>query len=183
VHYEAGYVPPTYPVENFAQALRAIGEPIHSRTADQISMAKLLTLLFEITGLFDMKTRTELVMLQKTMVVVEGVSRSLDPRLDIWSTSEPVVRTWMEQNLGPGGFIRDAGRGLMIMRRVTSNLPDSLQRAERVLERLDDMVEHGFHISLRSIEAIGAAEARRAFWGHIAWWIIAAVLVWWVAIK
>ena len=54
VHYEAGYVPPTYPVENFAQALRAIGEPIHSRTADQISMAKLLTLLFEITALFDM---------------------------------------------------------------------------------------------------------------------------------
>jgi ubiquinone biosynthesis protein len=183
VHYEAGYVPPTYPVENFAQALRAIGEPIHSRTADQISMAKLLTLLFEITALFDMKTRTELVMLQKTMVVVEGVARSLDPRLDIWSTSEPVVRTWMEQNLGPGGFVKDAGRGLMIMRRVTGNLPDSLQRAERVLERLDDMVEHGFHISLRSIEAIGAAEARRAFWGHIAWWIIAAVLVWWAVLR
>jgi len=183
VHYEAGYVPPTYPVENFAQALRAIGEPIHSRTADQISMAKLLTLLFEITALFDMKTRTELVMLQKTMVVVEGVARSLDPRLDIWSTSEPVVRTWMEQNLGPGGFVKDAGRGLMIMRRVTGNLPDSLQRAERVLEGLDDMVEHGFHISLRSIEAIGAAEARRAFWGHIAWWIIAAVLVWWAVLR
>jgi ubiquinone biosynthesis protein len=183
VHYEAGYVPPTYPVENFALALRAIGEPIHSRTADQISMAKLLTLLFEITALFDMKTRTELVMLQKTMVVVEGVARSLDPRLDIWSTSEPVVRTWMEQNLGPGGFVKDAGRGLMIMRRVTGNLPDSLQRAERVLERLDDMVEHGFHISLRSIEAIGAAEARRAFWGHIAWWIIAAVLVWWAVLR
>jgi ubiquinone biosynthesis protein len=117
------------------------------------------------------------------MVVVEGVARSLDPRLDIWSTSEPVVRTWMEQNLGPGGFVKDAGRGLMIMRRVTGNLPDSLQRAERVLERLDDMVEHGFHISLRSIEAIGAAEARRAFWGHIAWWIIAAVLVWWAVLR
>jgi ubiquinone biosynthesis protein len=183
VHYEAGYVPPTYPVENFAQALRAIGEPIHSRTADQISMAKLLTLLFEITALFDMKTRTELVMLQKTMVVVEGVARSLDPRLDIWSTSEPVVRTWIEQNLGPGGFIKDAGRGLSIMRRVTANLPDSLERAERVLEKLDDMVEHGLHISLQSIEAIGAAEARRAFWGHIAWWIIAAVLVWWVVFR
>jgi ubiquinone biosynthesis protein len=183
VHYEAGYVPPTYPVENFAQALRAIGEPIHSRTADQISMAKLLTLLFEITALFDMKTRTELVMLQKTMVVVEGVARSLDAKLDIWSASEPVVREWLEQNLGPGGFIKDAGRGLSVMRRVATNLPDSLQRAERVLEKLDDMVEHGFHISLRSIEAIGAAEARRAFWGHIAWWIIAAVLVWWAVLR
>ncbi len=72
VHFEAGYVPHTYRVEDFAQALRAIGEPIHSRTADQISMAKLLTLLFEITSLFEMTTRIELVMLQKTMVVVEG---------------------------------------------------------------------------------------------------------------
>ena len=72
VHFEAGYVPHAYRVEDFAQALRAIGEPIHSRTADQISMAKLLTLLFEITALFDMTTRIELVMLQKTMVVVEG---------------------------------------------------------------------------------------------------------------
>ncbi len=72
VHFEAGYVPHAYRVEDFAQALRAIGEPIHSRTADQISMAKLLTLLFEITSLFEMATRIELVMLQKTMVVVEG---------------------------------------------------------------------------------------------------------------
>ena len=72
VHFEAGYVPHAYRVEDFAQALRAIGEPIHSRTADQISMAKLLTLLFEITSLFEMTTRVELVMLQKTMVVVEA---------------------------------------------------------------------------------------------------------------
>jgi ubiquinone biosynthesis protein len=66
-HFEAGHVPRTYRVEDFAQALRAIGEPIHSRTADQISMAKLLTILFEITALFEMTTRIELVMLQKTM--------------------------------------------------------------------------------------------------------------------
>ncbi len=75
VHFEAGYVPRHHAVEDFARALRAIGEPIHARPADQISMAKLLTLLFEVTALFDMKTRTELVLLQKTMVVVEGVAR------------------------------------------------------------------------------------------------------------
>jgi len=75
VHFEAGYVPETFSIDDFAQAVRAIGEPIHARTADQISMAKLLTLLFEITAIFEMKTRTELVMLQKTMVVVEGVGR------------------------------------------------------------------------------------------------------------
>ena len=79
VHFEAGYVPPHHSVESFAQAIRAIGEPIHSRSAEDISMAKLLTLLFEVTGLFDMRTRPELLLLQKTMVVVEGVARSLDP--------------------------------------------------------------------------------------------------------
>ena len=71
--------------KSFAQAIRAIGEPIHNRTAEDISMAKLLTLLFEVTGLFDMRTRPELLLLQKTMVVVEGVARSLDPKLDMWS--------------------------------------------------------------------------------------------------
>ena len=80
VHFEAGYVPPHHSVESFAQAIRAIGEPIHNRTAEDISMAKLLTLLFEVTGLFDMRTRPELLLLQKTMVVVEGVARSLDPQ-------------------------------------------------------------------------------------------------------
>ena len=110
MHFEAGYVPAHHSVEDFAQALRAIGEPIHDRRADEISMAKLLTLLFEITALFDMATRTELVMLQKTMVVVEGVARTLDPKLDMWTTSEPVVRDWIERHLGPVGRIEDAGR-------------------------------------------------------------------------
>ena len=89
VHFEAGYVPGHHSVENFAQAIRAIGEPIHNRTAEEISMAKLLTLLLEVTGLFDMQTRPELILLQKTMVVVEGVARSFDPKLDIWTVADP----------------------------------------------------------------------------------------------
>ncbi len=93
--FRAGYVPSHHSVDDFAQAIRAIGEPIHQRRADEISMAKVLTLLFDVTALFDMSTRTELVMLQKTMVVVEGVARSLDPRLDMWTTAEPVVRAWL----------------------------------------------------------------------------------------
>ena len=106
VHFEAGYVPRHHSVEDFAQAIRAIGEPIHNRTAEDISMAKLLTLLFEVTGLFDMRTRPELLLLQKTMVVVEGVARSLDPKLDMWKTAEPVVREWVERHLGPAGAHR-----------------------------------------------------------------------------
>src|SRR3712207_3794789 len=124
VHFEAGYVPAHHSVEDFAQALRAIGEPIHDRRADEISMARLLALLFEVTAIFDMATRTELVMLQKTMVVVEGVARNLDPRLDMWSTSEPVVREWIERNLGPMGRIEEAGRGLSTILGVVADLPD-----------------------------------------------------------
>ena len=108
VHFEAGYVPHTYRVEDFAQAIRAIGEPIHSRPSEQISMAKLLTLLFDVTALFEMTTRLELVLLQKTMVVVEGVARKLDPHLNMWATAEPVVGEWIADNLGPRGS--DRGR-------------------------------------------------------------------------
>ena len=108
VHFEAGYVPGHHSVENFAQAIRAIGEPIHNRTAEEISMAKLLTLLLEVTGLFDMQTRPELILLQKTMVVVEGVARGFDPKLDIWKVADPVVREWIERNLGP--HRTDSGR-------------------------------------------------------------------------
>ena len=134
VHFEAGYVPHAYRVEDFAQALRAIGEPIHSRTADEISMAKLLTLLFEITALFEMTTRVELVMLQKTMVVVEGVARKLDPQLNMWSTAEPVVGAWIAENLGPRGQFDDVSRGLTSL---AAFLADAPRRLEEIANRLD----------------------------------------------
>jgi ubiquinone biosynthesis protein len=175
VHFEAGYVPRIHKVEDFAQAIRAIGEPIHSRTADQISMAKLLTLLFEITGLFDMKTRTELVLLQKTMVVVEGVARTLDPKLNMWATAEPVVRAWIEQNLGPIGKLQDAGRAAQTLGRFAAGLPAALLRAEGVLTQLEGIAEEGVELSDSAIESMGEASARGARLGHIALWIIAAV--------
>ena len=111
IHFDAGYVPRHHSVESFAQAIRAIGEPIHNRTAEDISMAKLLMLLFEVTGLFDMRTRPELLLLQKTMVVVEGVARTLDPKLDMWSVADPVVREWIKRNLGPAGRLEDVAEG------------------------------------------------------------------------
>src|SRR5271170_6702292 len=134
VHFEAGYVPHVHRVEDFAQAIRAIGEPIHSRTADQISMAKLLTLLFDITALFDMTTRVELVMLQKTMVVVEGVARKLDPQLNMWSTAEPVVGAWIAENLGPAGRLEDVSRGLSSLAAFLANAPQHLEKIAARLE-------------------------------------------------
>ena len=177
VHFEAGYVPKIHRVEDFAQAIRAIGEPIHARRADEISMAKLLTLLFEITAIFDMRTRTELVLLQKTMVVVEGVARKLDPQLDMWSTAEPVVRTYIEEKLGPIGKIADIGTGIGELVRFAGDLPQVLLRAERLVERLESASEDGFPIESETIERIGRAEARGAMVGDVALWVIALTLV------
>lgn len=175
VHFEAGYVPGVHRVEDFAQALRAIGEPIHARPADQISMAKLLMLLFEVTALFDMKTRTELVLLQKTMVVVEGVARTLDPKLDVWTTSEPVVVGWIAENLGPIGKLQDAGRAASMLARFAGNLPQALLRGEHIVDRLEGMAENGLELSEAAIAKIGEAEARGRRLGHIALWLLVAI--------
>ncbi|MEM9430859.1 MAG: 2-polyprenylphenol 6-hydroxylase, partial [Pseudomonadota bacterium] len=106
-HFEAGYVPADRDIDAFAQALRAVGEPIFGQDARRISMARLLAHLFDVTERFGMETRTELILLQRTMVVVEGVSRSLDPELNIWETSKPVVEAYIRDNLGPTAVVRD----------------------------------------------------------------------------
>jgi len=180
VHFEAGYVPSHHSVENFAQAIRAIGEPIHNRTAEEISMARLLTLLLEVTGLFDMRTRPELILLQKTMVVVEGVARSFDPRLDIWKTADPVVREWIERNLGPIGRIQGAMSGAGELGHLLSKLPEIANRAVTVLEQLEDMTREGHMLSQDTIEALGRKEAKKARLSTIALLVIAiaAIGIW-----
>jgi ubiquinone biosynthesis protein len=176
VHFEAGYVPPHHSVENFAQAIRAIGEPIHNRPAADISMAKLLTLLFEVTGLFDMKTRPELLLLQKTMVVVEGVARSFDPNLDMWATAEPVVREWVERHLGPAGRLEEAAAGAGEVGRFIGTVPGLLGRASSLADQLDAATRDGLVLAPETVAAIGQAEARRSRWTAWALWVIAALL-------
>lgn len=107
VHFEAGYVPPNHSVEAFAQALRAVGEPVIGKQASQVSMGRLLGQLFEITDLFDMRLRPELILLQKTMVSVEGVARRLNPDHDLWAAARPVVERWIGRELGPAAQARD----------------------------------------------------------------------------
>jgi len=178
VHFDAGYVPRTHSVENFAQAIRAIGEPIHNRTAEDISMAKLLMLLFEVTGLFDMRTRPELLLLQKTMVVVEGVARSLDPKLDMWKTADPVVREWIARHLGPAGYIEGAVEGAGEIGRFASQVPGLLTRAGTMIDQLDDMTRDGLVLAPETVAAIGAAEAKRARWLTAGVWIGVITLIW-----
>jgi ubiquinone biosynthesis protein len=177
VHFEAGYVPSHHSVENFAQAIRAIGEPIHNRTAEEISMAKLLTLLLEVTGLFDMRTRPELILLQKTMVVVEGVARGFDPKLDIWKTADPVVREWIERNLGPIGRIESAMSGAGDLTRVLAGLPAIAERSVAVLEQLEVMTREGLVLSPDTIAAMARNEGRKSRWWTLALWIIAGTFI------
>lgn len=178
VHFDAGYVPSHHSVDSFAQAIRAIGEPIHNRTAEDISMAKLLMLLFEITGLFDMRMRPELLLLQKTMVVVEGVARTLDPKLDMWSVSEPVVREWIERNLGPVGKLEDVAEGAGEIGRFVAQVPSLLSRAATLIDQLDDITRDGLVLSPDTVEAIGRAEQRRNRWTTAGVWMIVIVLIW-----
>jgi ubiquinone biosynthesis protein len=173
VHFEAGYVPGHHSVENFAQAIRAIGEPIHNRTAEEISMAKLLTLLLEVTGLFDMRTRPELILLQKTMVVVEGVARSFDPKLDIWKVADPVVREWIERNLGPLGKIQGALAGAGDLGKVASSIPALATRALTVLEQLETITRDGVRLDDDTIKAIARARAKSLRWRTVGVWVIA----------
>jgi ubiquinone biosynthesis protein len=177
VHFEAGYVPRKHSVAQFAQALRAIGEPILDRPANEISMALLLGQLFQYTEVFDMQTRPELLLLQKTMVVVEGVGRSLDPALNIWVVSEPVVKEWMEQQLGAGARIEAAAEGAATVTRFVGEIPKFLGQAERTADALVAMIEEGLRLDDHTVERLAEAQAERNRMSRIGIWICAAALV------
>ena len=135
VHFEAGYVPADQDVDEFAQALRSVGEPIFGVDASHISMARLLAHLFDVTERFGMETRIELILLQRTMVVVEGVSRSLDPNLNMWEVASPVVERYITENVGPKAILRDLGATLTVLARFGPRLP---ALAEEALTRLSE---------------------------------------------
>jgi ubiquinone biosynthesis protein len=129
VHFEAGYVPPDRDIDEFAQALRSVGEPIFGMDASRISMAKLLAYLFEVTERFGMETRTELILLQRTMVVVEGVARSLDDQSNIWQVAKPVVEDYIKQNIGPKALARDLLTTARVLARFGPRLPQLAEAA------------------------------------------------------
>ncbi len=129
VHFEAGYVPADKSVGDFAQALRSVGEPIHGKSASDVSMGRLLLQLLDFTHTFGMHLRPELVLLQKTMVQVEGVARAIDPGHDIWAAAEPIVKDWITQNLGPAGAAK----------LIAQNVKDVADRLKRLPEVMDQV--------------------------------------------
>jgi ubiquinone biosynthesis protein len=141
-HFDIGYVPPDQSVDDFALAIRSIGEPLHGRTASDISMGKVLGQLFLVTELFDMQTRPELVLLQKSMVLVEGVARTLDPDLDIWTVAEPVVGDWVRREAGPVGRLEDIAERANSAMEAVARLPAILRDGEAVLADLRERRLH-----------------------------------------
>ncbi|GAA6209200.1 2-polyprenylphenol 6-hydroxylase [Cognatishimia sp. WU-CL00825] len=129
VHFEAGYVPADQDVDEFARALRAVGEPIFGMDASKLSMGRLLNYLFEVTERFGMETRTELILLQRTMVVVEGVARSLDNSLNIWDVAKPVVGGYIKESIGPKAAARDLLKTAKVLARFGPRLPGLVEAA------------------------------------------------------
>lgn len=135
VHFDYGIVPPYKSREAFTQAIRAIGEPVLGRPLNEISVGKLLAQLFQVTEDFDMETQPNLLLLQKTILVAEGVGRKLNPRVNMWVMAQPLIEDWMMANRGPEARMRDAvSDGIDILTR----LPATLLKVEAVLNRLEE---------------------------------------------
>ena len=173
IHLQVGFVPPRHSVEDFAQALRAIGEPIFGRPASNMSMARLLTQLFEVTRMFDMEMQPQLAMLQKTMVVVEGVARQLDPEHSIWDSAKPIVEQWMIDQVGPQARLNQAAEGMSSLGRALTALPEVMRNAEQIAAMLST---NGLRLHPDSTRAIADAQARQTSHARIAIWIGALAL-------
>jgi ubiquinone biosynthesis protein len=173
LHYEFGFVPPHHSLETFAQALRAIGEPIFGKSARDVSIARLLGQLFETTRRFEMQAQPQLVLLQKTMVVVEGVCRGLDPDFDIWESTRPVAEKWMQENMGPEAALTRAGETLGALGKLAQDLPQLVKNAEELSQMV---AEGGVRLHPDTAIQIAAEQERRSRPWRAATVILAAII-------
>jgi ubiquinone biosynthesis protein len=170
VHFAAGYVPASRSIDAFTQACRSIGEPILGRPLQDISIARLLAQLFEITEQFAMETQPQLLLLQKTMVVIEGVGRRLDPEINIWTLARPLIEEWMRDNRGPEARVR---HGL----ETFADLAERVPRLVRSLETLvTDWSREGVILHVESFAVQAAHRARHLAIVLVPVWITAVAL-------
>jgi len=183
-HFDAGYVPEGQSRETFAQALRAIGEPIADKQLKDISLGNLMAQLLKTTETFAMQTQPQLLLLQKTMVMVEGVAYHLDPEVNMWDVSRPVLERWMTTNLGPAAKIEDACDWLTALPR---RLPAILDDVETVAARTR---QSGVRLHDDTVQALATALERRRSRGSALFYglfsgflggILGALLVWLIA--
>ena len=133
VHLVAGLVPKNVPIDDLAQALRSIGEPIFGQAVKDISGGKLLKQLFDVTEKFNMQTQPQLLMLQKTMVVVEGVARKLNPNTNIWTTSKPVLESWLKETKDPITTINETIKNTSEVIKRLPEFPEIMDKANQAL--------------------------------------------------
>ena len=136
VHLLAGLVPKEVPIDDLSQALRSIGEPIFGQSVKDISGGKLLKQLFDVTEKFNMQTQPQLLMLQKTMVVVEGVARKLNPNTNIWTTSKPVLENWLKETKDPLKTINETLQSTSEVIKRLPDLPEIMDKANQALTYL-----------------------------------------------
>ena len=170
VHFDAGYVPRTNSIDAFTQACRSIGEPILGRPLHEISIARLLAQLFQVTAQFEMEIQPQLLLLQKTMVLVEGVGRRLDPSINIWSLARPLIEQWMRDNRGPEAQLRQRIDALL----------EAIDEAPRLLRGLDKLIgdwsQEGVVLHAESLAEQAAHRARHLVWLVAPLWLAALAL-------
>ena len=170
IHFDAGYISRDQDRDSFAQALRSVGEPIFGRKASEISMARLLTQLFQVTEVFNMHLQPQLVLLQKNMVVVEGVARDLDPDINIWDTSKPVLEEWIKNNLGPEAQLKELGETAIRLAPHITRLPDMLDAMSEIITK------DGLKLHPDTVKAMTAQEETGTNWLMGAAWVAALSL-------
>ena len=166
--------PPHQSIDAFTQACRSIGEPLLGRPLSEISLGRLLAQLFEITEQFDMETQPQLLLLQKTMLIAEGVGRRLDPSVNMWELARPLIEDWMRENRGPEARLR---QGAETVARAIAQLPRLVVALERVAAGLAaDLAEGGLRVHSDSLDKL--ADALRRDSGVALWlpWILVVVL-------
>jgi ubiquinone biosynthesis protein len=169
VHFEAGWVPADKSVEQFTQACRSIAEPIMGRPLNEISVARLLGQLFQVTETFEMQAQPQLLLLQKSMLVTEGVGRTLDPDVNMWELSRPLIEGWMAKNLGPQAKIMD---GIGKIAGTVERLPRLIDAADHMMGGAD---KGGFRLHPDTIKALRGG--RRPISALIRWVLVAILLI------
>ncbi|MBC7952792.1 MAG: 2-polyprenylphenol 6-hydroxylase [Rhodospirillaceae bacterium] len=175
VHFEAGFVPADQSVDNFTQACRSIGEPIMGKAMHEISIAKLLGQLFQVTEQFAMQTQPQLLMLQKSMLVAEGVGRTLDPSVNMWELARPLIENWMRSNLGPQARVKD----------TVFNAVATLERLPRMLAETEkaytSLMNGGLKLHPDTVKAMRGEGRRKGLPGWLPWLLVVAlgVAYWW----
>jgi ubiquinone biosynthesis protein len=163
IHFEAGWIPKNQSLEEFTQACRSIAEPVLDRPQNEISIARLLGQLFQITETFQMESQPQLLLLQKTMLVAEGTGRRLAPNANMWVIARPLIEAWMHANFGPEARIKDAARqGLDALNR----LPGIVRGLETALSQFD---EHGLKLHPDTVAHLRGRRSRTSPFNAVMW--------------